>query len=113
MDERLSKGDALAHWRSMPANQPIPEPRPVPYRHEGSTYGYDGIRIEGTKMFIDSILSRLKPLLEHESGRTRLSLQYQPVLDRHTKKPTGDWVCYVKVHARGRELPDTRRYGSY
>ena len=38
-------------------------PRPVPYRHQGSTYDQDSLRITGSRAFIDAVLSRLTALL--------------------------------------------------
>ncbi|MFP4192796.1 MAG: hypothetical protein ACLFU6_12060 [Candidatus Hydrogenedentota bacterium] len=89
----------------MKPNQGI-RPRPVPYRHEGSTYGADSIRITGTPDFVDSVLSRLKDMLEHENGVTRLQVSYKDVEGRPDKPAyyTGNEVaCYIQVHERGGE----------
>ena len=76
---------------------------PIMYKHTGSTYDEDGIRITGSKGFIDSLLSNLKSLLEYEGDSTRLQLTYQPTVDRETQLPTGTYNCYIQVHERGRE----------
>ena len=103
MTERLTKAEALAHWRALPDAMPM-KPRAINNRHKGSTYGHDGVRLEGSRAFIDACLSRLKPLLAAENGRTRLSLNYQRVEPREGKRASGgDFVCYVKVHQRGSE----------
>jgi len=60
-----------------------------------------GLRIEGTQDFIDSVLSNLKSLIRCENSLTRLEIQYQEIVDRETKVPTGKWVCYVRVVDRG------------
>lgn len=100
---RLDKGQALAHWRGLPDALPM-KAIPLPYKATGSTYGHDGIRIEGSRAFIDSVLARLKPLLAYENGKTRLGLNYQAVQPKPGKPANGgDWVCYVKVHERGPE----------
>ena len=99
---RLDKADALTHWRALPDGQAL-RMTPIPYKTEGSKYGYDGIRIDGTRAFIDSVLSRLKPLLAGENDSTRLELNYTETADRETGRPTGQWVCYVRTHARGRD----------
>lgn len=106
---RLTKGEALEHWRNLPV-QPVAQPVPIPYKHAGSTYGADGIRIEGTREFIDSVLAQLKPILECENASTRIGLNYQEVearpgvADSHKAFAfAGNWVCYIKVHARGDE----------
>lgn len=110
--ERFTKGAALAHWRDLPDALPI-KVHAIANKHRGSTYGHDGIRIEGSREFIDSVLARLKPLLAYENGSTRLALNYQAVQPRAGKAASGgDWVCYVKVHERGPEAQMCNaRYG--
>ena len=104
---RLCKKEALTHWRELlgSGNRPHLNPSPIAYKHTGSTYGADGIRIEGTTEFIDSVLARLGDLLDHENTETRLALNYQQVEPREDKPNAyaGNWVCYVKVHERGHE----------
>ena len=101
---RLTKAEALNHWRNLP-NQGLQMPDSIPYKHRGTTYGADGIRIEGTQQFIDSVLAQLKGLLHGENTDTRLALNYQQVESREGKPNVfaGNWVCYVKVHERGSE----------
>jgi len=99
---RMTKADALARWRALEPSAPI-APQVIPYKARGSTYGLDGVRIEGSPAFIDGILSRLKPLLELESGDTRIALNYQAVEPRPGKACAGDHVCYIKFHERGPE----------
>lgn len=96
----MKKAEFLAHWRQIPDAQAI-QPTPIPYKHEGSTYDQDGIRITGTREFIDSVLSHLKSLLKYEGGATRLQVVYQEVKDRETQRPTGTYSCYIQVHRRG------------
>ena len=99
--ERLTKAQAIEHWRNL---EPTPlHMAPVLYKTQGSRYGYDGIRIDGSRRFIDSVLARLVDLLEQENGDTRLELNYTEIADRETRTPTGSWVCYVRAHERGRE----------
>lgn len=103
MQDRFSKQDALSHWKALPVSTPI-KATPIPYKSRGSTYGHDGIRIEGSPAFIDAVLGRLKDLLAYENGSTRLALNYQRVQPRPGKQANGgDCVCYVKIHERGRE----------
>lgn len=110
---RLTKQEALQHWRGLPA-QPLKSPRAIPYKHSGSTYGADGIRIEGCREFIDSVLAQIKPLLQAENTRTRLALNYQQVEPREGKPSgyAGQWVCYVKVHERGSEAQAVNGFAS-
>ncbi len=98
----MQKAEMLDHWRGLTPNQPIAI-RPVPYRHEGSTYTQDGIRITGSEAFIDSVLSRLTDLLDHENGDTRLQVVYKGSTDRETGAELGSHNCYVQVHERGGE----------
>lgn len=101
--QRLNKADALTHWRQLPARDPAPLMRAIPYKQEGSKYGACGIRIDGTRPFIDAVLSQLTTLLGHENAETRLELNYTETADRETGYPTGQWVCYIRVHERGDE----------
>lgn len=92
-------------WRTLAAGpKPALDPTPIAYKHSGSTYGHDGVRIEGSPQFINAVLSRLGDLLEMENSRTRIGIAYQPVTGRPDKPNNGgDHVCYVKFHVRGSE----------
>ncbi len=102
--ERLTKAQALSHWAGLPDQRaPSQTMRPVPYKHEGSTYAEDGIRLTGSREFIDSVLAALKPLLGRENNLERLQLVYSQSTDRETGRPINGWNCYIQVHTRGRE----------
>jgi hypothetical protein len=58
--QRFDKAGALAHWRSLPEGVPI-KAHAIAYKATGSTYGHDGIRIEGSREFIDSVLANRDP----------------------------------------------------
>jgi hypothetical protein len=73
------------------------------YKMEGSKFGMDGIRIDGSRQFIDAVLSQLKGLLVWENVVARLGVNYTECCDRETREPNGDWVCYIRVHQRGHE----------
>lgn len=96
----MEKKPFLNHWSKLRLNQPL-RPKPVRYTHEGSTYAEDGIRITGSKAFVDSVLSRLKDLLRFESDTTRLQVVYKRSTDRESGKAISSYNCYVQVHARG------------
>ena len=98
----MQKAQILNHWQHIKPNQPI-DICPVPYKHQGSTFDQDGIRITGSPEFIDSILSRLTDLLQYENVETRLQLAYQEAKDKDTGALLGSYSCYVQVHERGRE----------
>ncbi len=96
----MEKKPFLKHWEKLRANQKL-APKPVRYPHEGSTYAEDGIRITGSKVFVDSVLSRLKDLLKFENDGTRLQAVYKKSMDRESGKTLTSYNCYVQVHARG------------
>ena len=100
--ERMTKAEALAHWQGLEGDKPV-HLTPVPYKATGSKFGHDGIRIDGSRKFIDSVLGRLTDVMAQENGETRLELNYTETTDRETGQPTGSWVCYVRVHQRGSE----------
>ncbi len=96
----MEKEPFLKHWAKLRSNQKL-DPKPVRYAHEGSTYAEDGIRITGSKAFVDSVLSRLKDLLLFESEETRLQVVYKHSTDRESGKTVSSYNCYIQVHARG------------
>ena len=98
----MNKAEILAHWKTIRPGQPIAIAE-VPYKHTGSTYDQDGIRITGSQQFIDSVLSRLTELLDHENDSTRLQLVYKQSQDRETGATIDGYNCYIQVHERGRE----------
>lgn len=101
--DRIRKAEMLTHWASLKPQQPI-EPAVVPYKHSGSTYSQDGIRITGSREFIDSVLSRLQDLLQYENGETRLHVAYAESTDKSDRTcPLGSYSCYIQVHERGQD----------
>ncbi len=96
----MEKEQFLKYWGEIRKNRKL-EPRPVRYGHEGSTYAEDGIRITGSRTFVDSVLSRVKDLLAFENDVTRLHVIYQRSSDRINGKLLSAWNCYVQVHRRG------------
>ena len=96
----MKKGQFLEHWNELEEGQDL-KPCPVPYKHSGSTYDQDGIRITGSQEFIDSVLSRLKPMLDFENNNTRLQVVFKESTDRDTGQAMGSYNCYVQVHQRG------------
>ncbi len=96
----MEKEAFLKHWAAIRKNQKV-RPKAVRYGHEGSTYAEDGIRLTGSRAFIDSVLSRFKDLLDHENDETRLHVVYQRSADRESGKQLKSWNCYIQVHQRG------------
>jgi len=100
----MKKHETLARWREIAAGGIRPlNPGPVPYKHKGTTYAEDGIRITGRPEWIEAVLSRLIDLLDYENGSTRLALTFQESKDRETGAALGSMNCYIQVHDRGGE----------
>ena len=107
----MKKNEMLNHWREVAAGGGrMLKPCMVPYKHEGSTYAEDGIRITGSQAWIDAVLSRLADLLKYENGTTRLQVVYKQSVDRETQVPMDGWNCYVQVHERGQEAQMTNAF---
>lgn len=98
----MFKDEIINHWQGLKENQKI-DISMVAYKHTGSTYNEDGIRITGSKQFIDSVLSHLKDLLAYENSNTRLQLVYKQSQDKNTGCPMDSYNCYIQVHERGIE----------
>ena len=98
----MKKAEIIEYWNRIKPNQEIAISE-VPYKHEGSTYAEDGIRLTGSQKFIDSILSRIKDLLECEGDNTRLQLVYKQSVDKETGYPLPSYNCYIQVRERGGE----------
>ncbi len=107
----LRKEHFLAYWAKMKRRRRI-KPTPVPYKFSGSTYAEDGIRITGTRAFVDQVLSRLTDMLEFENDMTRLQVVYKQTTDKETRRPIDAWNCYIQVHTRGGEAQMTNAFAS-
>jgi hypothetical protein len=111
----------LDHWDSLDPDQSLAI-TPIDSKHKGSTYTEDGIRLTGSKEFIDSILARLKGFLEYDGNGCRLEPTYIQTVERVeetvqvkdeetgkivTKKKlvpgnlTGSYAFYLRVKSRG------------
>ena len=100
----MRKAEFLKHWKTLVNNEPPKlEPCPIAYSKTGSSYDEDGIRITGSRTWIDSVLARLTDLLACENGQTRLQVNYQQSKDRDTGELIDGWNCYVQVRQRGAE----------
>ena len=96
----MKKDKFVTYWKGLRKNQTL-QLKPIPYTHKGTTFAEDGIRITGSRAFVDSVLSRLKDLLKYESEKTRLHVSYDRATDRDTGKKLRSYGCYIQVHARG------------
>lgn len=102
----MKKADALEEWKRLEPNQPIlPVMTPIPYTAKGSKYGACGIRIDGNPAFVNAVLSRLKDIIEGESGLTRLQFsrsRVNNVLDKHFANREAEAECvYIRLCERG------------
>ncbi len=107
----MQKKEFIEYWRGIhPNGGPVDTMEAVPYKHTGTTYAEDGIRLTGSREFIDSILGVLQPLLARESATERLQVVYQQSTDRETKALLPSWNCYIQVHQRGREAQAVNQF---
>ena len=106
----VTKAHLLQDWMMAKPENPLRYMKPISEHHTGSTYGNDGIRIDGSPGFIMSVLSNLKPLIVGENALTRLSASLSEVAAREKTAEgvkfgagTGTWCCYVRLHMRSLE----------
>jgi len=107
----LRKAEFLSYWGAMKRKRTL-APKPVPYKFSGSTYAEDGIRITGSRKFVDQVLSRLTDLLVYENDMTRLQVVYKQSTNKETGQPIDAWNCYIQVHTRGGEAQMINAYVS-
>jgi hypothetical protein len=99
--DSMKKQEVIDTWRGLADDMPL-NPRMIAYKHEGTTIDEDGVRICGSKAFILSVLTHLKPLLKYENGQTRLGIAFSQIQDKETKRLIPDaYRCSVQVHERG------------
>ena len=98
----MKKTEFIQHWNLIEPNKKL-KPCPIAYKHKGSTFDEDGIRILGSPEFIDAVLSRVKDLLDYENGSTRLSISHSEATDKETGRPLGSYKAYIQVHERGEQ----------
>ena len=96
--KRFSKSEFIKHWHAIEPQMPLAM-KPISYRHTGSTFDEDGIRILGSKEFIDSVLSRLKDLLDAEAVETRLQVNYCQAVDKDNNS-LESYSCYIQIRQR-------------
>ena len=98
---KAQKAQVVDHWQKLRPQQPFGQIRAIPREHKGPTYGFDGMRITGSPQFIDSVISRLKDLLNLESEETRLALIYRQQVNNKTEQPVPDsYVFYLQIKDR-------------
>lgn len=106
---KWTKETLMKHWRGLPdgdGDEPLDVMQAIPYKAKGSTFGADGVRICGSPEFIDSVLGKLKGLLEGEAVHTRLGLSRATAGSDFKAAPNavdGGEVCYIQLFRRGGE----------
>jgi hypothetical protein len=95
---KATKDDILSMWKNLQPNLPL-RIDPVPAIKKGSRYDVDGIRVTGKPLFISSVLSRLKDVLQYEQSPVlKLDVSYAKTASKSGdpyKEPT--YVCYIYV----------------
>lgn len=92
---KAGKEEVLQMWQNL---RPSPiMMRPVPQNQKGSRFHHDGIRVTGSPVFINSVLSRLKEIISYEkSPNMRLDVEYREV-KAGSGGPESGYVCYIHV----------------
>ncbi len=72
----------------------------LPADHEGSRYGHDGVRVEGSLEYIKVVLKMLSPMFHaHKEGYTKLETYMMKINPKEIKgnnNPDGNYVLYVR-----------------
>ena len=104
----MKNAELLKMWEDLEDANPAAVIQPMTSGHEGSTYGEDGIRIDGSEAFIRAVLSKLKDLLVLENNCTRLAASYNEIAERRKTATgvefgggTGRYCCYIRAALRG------------
>jgi len=86
----MKKDEIIHNWKMLPRDSEI-DMGTVPYGHKGSAFNIDSVSIRGSEKFIDSILSRIKPILSMEKDTTRIKVSRE------------NGKCFIQAHERGPE----------
>jgi hypothetical protein len=93
-----SKTQILDYWRALQPSRVIPM-EPMEPDHKGSTYSQDGIRVTGSRQFVDGVLSRLKDLVALENEQSKLEIVYREIDSPKNPRP-GTFVFYIMAKQR-------------
>lgn len=98
---RMDKDQAMQYWQSLRPNGPLLFD-PIEPGQKGSTFGEDGIRLTGSRKFIDSVISRFKDVMQYETPATKLNVVYRQVQYKGTQTPdkNSSFVFYAQVKKR-------------
>jgi hypothetical protein len=103
---RMEKSQIMQYWQTLRPDMPI-QFNPIESDKKGSTFGEDGIRITGSRPFIDSVLGRLKDILRYENKQTKLNIAYRQVQYKGEGIPDKDssFVFYIQTKNRETKVP--------
>lgn len=95
---KAKKADVLQFWKNLRPNMPI-QMEPVPETHEGTRFRSDGLRITGSPAFINSVLSRVKDIIQMESDTVRLDVEYREIENQEgdTVPSSKEYVFYAHL----------------
>ncbi|RDJ35142.1 MAG: hypothetical protein DWQ19_09920 [Crenarchaeota archaeon] len=95
---KAKKADVIQFWQNIKPNLPI-QMEPVSATHKGTRFRSDGIRITGSPQFINSVLSRIKDIIQLQSGDVRLDVEYREIENKEgdTTPSTQEYVFYVHL----------------
>ena len=97
---RATKAEILDLWKTLKPGMPL-HIDPIPVIKKGSRYDADGIRITGTSIFINTVLSRFKDMLQYEqSPYLKLDVAYQEIMKNKEPGKEPRYVCYIHVVQR-------------
>lgn len=101
---RLEKDQAMQYWQSLKPNTPIFFD-PIKNGQKGSTFGEDGLRLTGSRKFIDSVIGRLKDIMQYENPTTKLNVVYRQVQYKGSNTPdkNSSFVFYAQVKDRDKK----------
>jgi hypothetical protein len=92
----MKKDDLLRHIKALKPDQPIRSRGRTPGKAGTSCFNEDGIRITGTKDFVDAVLGRIKDVIfDMETETTSVKLTYA----KNTKDP-GKYNFYAIPEAK-------------
>lgn len=97
---KAKKADVLKFWQGLKPSLPL-QMEPVPEHHRGTRFRNDGMRITGSPQFINSIMSRIKDLLQFEGGQYRLDVEYRQIEAPTASQMNSDYVFYVHLIKKG------------
>jgi hypothetical protein len=101
---KAKKGEILQLWQSMKPNMPL-SMQPVPENHKGTRFNHDGIRVTGSPQFINTVMSRLKDLMQFEREGVRLDVEYRQV-EAKSEDPKPGYVFYAHLVQEQPEPPE-------